>query len=195
MKIGQPVIIASNNLAKTNELITCFQSVGMQAISYQKLLSPVTFPAEGTQSYLLNARTKAHFLADYLPDEWIVADDSGMKLTALSEKLGVMTARQLGSFKDDHELNNKILSLVAGKDRTVKMISQLVLVTPDNREFDASGIFRGTIAMNERGANGSSFDLILVPRGMDQTLAQLPDKIKLPLLHRTNAIKQLINKV
>lgn len=188
-------MIASNNKNKTSELITCFHFLGLRARSYQELTNILAFPPEGTQTYLVNARNKARFVAQYLPDQWVVADDSGMKLMAWPQKLGVTTARQLEPYQDNDDLNQKILKLVMGKSRIVKMIAQLVLITPDQGEFTGYGEFNGTIASAQRGTNGASFDLILVPQGRTQTLAQLTDQEKMPLLHRTKAILDLISNL
>lgn len=195
MKNLPTFVIASNNRAKTDELIACFRFLGLQAKSYQALIKPLAFPPEKTKSYLANARLKAQFVANFLPHQWVVADDSGMELQALPQSLGVMTARQLGPYQDVDELNRKILTLIEGKSRLVKMISQLVLIMPNKDEVTGCGIFNGTIAYSPRGTNGASFDLILMPQGMHQTLAQLSDQEKIPLLHRTKAILNLISKL
>ncbi|WP_137597741.1 non-canonical purine NTP pyrophosphatase [Paucilactobacillus kaifaensis] len=195
MKSFPTFIIASNNKSKTEELIKCFRFLGLQAKSYQDEIDVLKFPPEGTKTYLANARKKARFVAQYLPDQWIVADDSGMVLQALPKRLGVTTARQLEPYQDVDDLNQKVLKLVAGKSRLVKMIAQLVLVTPDKGEFGGYGEFNGTVATSQRGTNGSSFDLILEPQGMKQTIAQLPDQEKIPMLHRTKAILDLISKL
>lgn len=195
MKIKQPFVIASNNAAKTRELISCFAYLGYEAISYQSLMERVEFPNEGTTSYQQNAAQKASYIAQLLPDEWVVADDSGMELAADSDGLGVQTARQLQAYTDtEHHLNARVLELVAGKSRAVTMTTTLVMITP-YRHFVGHGTFEGTIATAERGTNGASFDLILVPAGQSCTLAQLPTAEKLPLLHRTHAIQDLMQHV
>ncbi len=192
MKTKRRFVIASNNQAKTAELVTCFAYLGYQAISYQQLIGRHEFPSEGTQSYQKNAQGKANFIARLLPDEWIVADDSGMLLAADPDGLGVQTARQLKMYTDtEHHLNQRILAIVANKSREVTMTTTLVLRTPI-KSVIGHGEFHGTIATEERGQNGASFDLILVPDGMHQTLAELSDAVKLPLLHRTKAIADLM---
>lgn len=195
MKIKQPLVIASNNEQKTSELIKCFAYLGYQAVSYQQFLPRQRFPSEGTDSYLVNAERKARFIAAQLPDQWVVADDSGMVLAADPNGLGVQTARQLSQYADDeHRLNQRILQLVDGQSRDVTMTTTLVLIK-NQRVVTGHGEFKGQVATSEQGDNGSSFDLILVPTGMDQTLARLTDQQKLPRLHRTKAIQNLLVKL
>jgi hypothetical protein len=58
MKTKRRFVIASNNQAKTAELVTCFAYLGYQAISYQQLIGRHEFPSEGTQSYQKMLREK-----------------------------------------------------------------------------------------------------------------------------------------
>lgn len=194
MELKQPFVIASNNQFKTAELIQCFNFCGYQAISYLDLLAKVQLPNEGTDNYENNALTKAHFIANLLPNELVVADDSGMILEAYPDKLGVTTARELSEYQDLDQLNRHIIKLVAGKSRCVKMLSYVVMVGL-KEDYVGVGEFDGEIAFNESGHNGSSFDLILKDIKSGQTLAELPDHQKLPLLHRTKAIQNLIEKM
>jgi XTP/dITP diphosphohydrolase len=185
-------VIASNNLAKTEELIKCFEWFGFDAISYQKLMSKLEFPNEGTDSYLENAQQKALFVAKYLPHEKVVADDSGMILEAYQNWLGVLTSRELNlKSLSDEVLNEKIIDLVTGKKRGFKMVSTLVMVD-NERMFNARGEFKGEISCRARGDNGRGFDLILKPNGYEKTLAELSDDAKIPLLHRTKAVRNLL---
>lgn len=188
-------VIASNNADKTAELISIFASFGRQAISYQDLIERVVFPTEGTNSYLENAMKKARFIADKLPDEWVVADDSGMRLVAYPDQLGVVTARQLADYTETMTmLNEHIIRMVNGKEHEVTMTSHLVLITPEFT-LTSEGSFEGMIADKEAGHNGRSFDLILRPKGSDKTLAELPDAERIPQLHRTKAVKQLLSEL
>ncbi|WP_268913946.1 non-canonical purine NTP pyrophosphatase [Lentilactobacillus sp. SPB1-3] len=195
MKIPSRFVIASNNQAKTQELIKCFQWLGQEAISYQQLLGKLNFPDEGTTSYVDNATGKAQFVANQLPGEWVVGDDSGMILQAYPNQLGVVTARQLnGRYKTDDDLNNLIIDLVANKTRKVQMRSYLVAIHGRTKVF-AEGEFNGHISEVPTGDNGGGFDKILEPDGYVKTLAELSDSEKMPLLHRTKAIENLLQQL
>jgi len=194
MELKQPFVIASNNHFKTVELIQCFNFCGYQAISYLDLIAKVEFPNEGTDDYGNNALVKARFIAKLLPNELVVADDSGMILEAYPDQFGVTTARELSEYRDLDQLNRHIIKLVDGKSRGVKMLSYLAMVGLAE-EYIGVGQFNGEIAFNEAGNNGSSFDLILKDLNSGKTLAELPDSQKLRLLHRTKAIQNLIEKI
>lgn len=188
-------VIASNNLAKTQELIQIFAYYNITAISYRKLINKVKFPPEGDKNYVENAKQKAEFIVKRLPQEWVVADDSGMLLAAHPNELRVLTARQLAPYAHTEEqLNNRILAMVNGRSRQVQMVTWLVLNSP-TQQYIAKGDFKGTISDRPQGNNGRSFDLILVPDGLQTTLAQLTDEKKIPLLHRAKAVQHLLSQL
>lgn len=193
MKKPERFVIASNNLEKTAELVKSFKWFGEQAISYQEILPKQIFPAEGSKSYIENAKIKSAFIAKMLPQEFIVADDSGMILDAYPDWLGVLTARNLDmKHLNDQELNNKILKLLLNKKRGVQMISNLVGGYYRSETVVATGRFIGEVSQQARGENGRGFDLILQQKDTGKTLAELSDDQKIPLLHRTKAVHNLL---
>lgn len=194
MNLKQPIVVASNNQFKTAELVECFQFCGLQAISYFELIDKVEFPSEGTNDYQANALAKAEFIHEKLPNQIIVADDSGMILEAYPDAFGVTTARDLREYRDLTKLNQHIIELVEGHSRGVTMVSHLAVVGLDETYYGV-GKFIGKIAQKPLGHNGGSFDLILTDPVSGKTLAQLPNTQKIPLLHRTKAIKDVMMKI
>ncbi|AMV60324.1 Nucleoside 5-triphosphatase RdgB (dHAPTP, dITP, XTP-specific) [Pediococcus damnosus] len=191
---NRPLIIASNNLDKTAELVACLQEFQVAARSYQDLISRVTFPNEGTTDYVANALTKTRFISGKLPQESVLGDDSGMIISAFPNKFGVQTSRQLVDYPTDTDKNQYLLQLVAGKLRDVELRTDLILQTP-HHIYHGFGVFEGTFSLEERGQNGYGFDRILIPKGETHTLAELESSKKFPYLHRTKAVKNLLKKV
>jgi len=191
---NKPVIIASNNLDKTAELIACLQQFQVAAKFYQDLIPRVSFPSEGTTDYVVNARTKAQFISQKLPQEFILGDDSGMILSAFPNRFGVQTSRQLTAYPTDADKNHYLIQLVARKNRNVQLRTDLILQTPQH-SYHGFGVFKGTFSQEERGQNGYGFDKILIPDGESRALAELTDAEKFPYLHRTKAVKNLLEKV
>ncbi|MDV7718994.1 non-canonical purine NTP pyrophosphatase [Pediococcus ethanolidurans] len=191
----QPILIASNNLDKTAELIKCFKDFKISAESYQNVITRLHFPNEGTTSYLNNARQKATFIFQKLPDESVLGDDSGMIVAAYPDKFGVQTSRQLSNYPSDADKNHYLINLVNGRSRQVTLRTDLILCVADHRVYHGLGVFEGTFNTTERGNNGYGFDKILIPLGETQTLAEMTDTEKTPYLHRTKAIQNLLEKV
>jgi XTP/dITP diphosphohydrolase len=57
------------------------------------------------------------------------------------------------------------------------------------------GIAEGTIVEQARGSHGFGYDPIFVPRGFQETFAELPSKVKNTISHRAKAIHALIAKL
>lgn len=185
-------LIASNNRYKTADLIACLNLAGITAKPYTDDWSPLTFPVETTASYADNARLKAQFLAQ-VTSEPVIADDSGIEVPYLGDKLGVTTKRYLQQ-DAQHSANETLLLALqdapAGQ-RTATMTCTLCAVSPDKEPVMATGSVDGVIALAERGMYSSGFDKLFELTARHQTLAELTDDVRLPLTHRGQAARQL----
>ena len=114
-------VVASHNHDKIEELQRIFRVCNNEVISYTDLLPKIKFPPEGNRSYEKNASDKALFISKLLPDRLVIADDSGLLLTARPEILGVRTARDLTDYPTPHQYAQHIIRLVQGKNRTFIM--------------------------------------------------------------------------
>lgn len=183
-------LIASNNKYKTRDLIKCLAFYGIKAVPYTDQLPKLAFPAEQTVSYAGNALHKAQFLAGRT-DQGVIADDSGIEIPALGGHLGVTTKRELHQ-DVAHSDNQTILNDLKGQtDRRATMISTLVAIMPGQAPVTAVGRVSGTIAARTRGSYSTGFDKLFILPNQRQTLAELPDQIRIPLTHRGQAAKQL----
>lgn len=183
-------LIASNNQYKTQDLIKCLAFYGIHAVAYTKRYAQLTFPDETTTSYETNAFHKAQFLAT-MTGEHVIGDDSGITLSALTGHLGVTTKREL-HHDVAHSDNQSILMALDGQaDRRAVMMSTLVAVVPRQEPIVAVGEIKGTIAMTTHGEFSTGFDKLFIPEDHHQTLAELPDMIRIPLTHRGRAASRL----
>ncbi|GAW99954.1 non-canonical purine NTP pyrophosphatase [Secundilactobacillus mixtipabuli] len=184
-------LIASNNQYKTQDLINCLAFYGLKAIPYTDKMPKLTFPAEQTDSYAMNALHKAQFLADKT-GKGVIADDSGIEVPALGEHLGVTTKRELHQ-DVEHSDNQTILNAMKSQiDRRATMISTLVAIAPGKAPVTVVGRVSGMIATQTRGSYSTGFDKLFILPNQQHTLAELPDNSRLPLTHRGQAAKQLV---
>lgn len=150
-----PFILASNNSAKTQEIAILAQEMGQKIINYRELSNQkLSFPAESTNSQRHNALTKARFIHQAFPDEYVLADDTGLYLDAYPQRFGVVTARE---FKEKGIIGTQaeqeyILSLYQpGQDRSACLLAVMALITPSGQELLAWGKGGVRIADNIRG--------------------------------------------
>lgn len=188
-------VIATHNLAKRQEitqLLAHYHADGQQELS---MVDHLTFPVEGTTSYEENAMQKALFVSRHLPEQNVIADDSGLELLAFPGKFGIETARQLRPYYTSKSvMNNAIIKLVKGHDR--RFIMKTVIAWAKNGQLVkiVHGELRGTIAESQRGRNGDGFDRILIPQGTRQTLAEMSLDQWRYYNHRSRAIQALLNE-
>lgn len=191
-------LIASNNAGKSRDLMTCLGYYGLSATQYLHAGYPrLNFPAETTTSYVDNAVAKARFGAQRLGVP-VIADDSGLEISALPTLLGVTTARDLGVAASGFDRNQAILTAlrnVPNQQRQAVMRATLAAAWPDGRTIVAQATVTGYIAQYQVGNYSGGFDrLFWLPR-YGRTLAELPTTWRIPLTHRGRAALKLITKL
>ena len=119
-------------------------------------------------TFLQNAWIKAAALRPLAaPDAIVMADDSGLAVTALGGRPGVFSARYAGPDADDAANCARLLDeLGDGDDRRAAFVCVLVALTPDERMLVASGCCDGRIApalreRMKRPSRGAADSLLL----------------------------------
>ncbi|MGO3653756.1 MAG: RdgB/HAM1 family non-canonical purine NTP pyrophosphatase [Sphingobacterium sp.] len=148
-------------------------------------------PETGT-TFKENAKQKT----DYLVQRYAVncfGDDSGLEIDALDGEPGVYSARYSGSRDMEknislvlEKLNGVHLSARTARFRTV------ISLYLDGTQYFFEGQIEGAIITSEVGAEGFGYDPIFVPKGYDQTFAQMSLAEKNQISHRAIAIANLI---
>ncbi|HXF09687.1 MAG TPA: non-canonical purine NTP pyrophosphatase [Desulfuromonadaceae bacterium] len=183
--------------------------------------------SEDADSFAGNATKKAIELAHWLTMDdtrfqtknskldFVLADDSGLKVDALNGAPGIHSARfaALDTKKPgnspDADNNAKLLRLmknVPADKRTARFRCVIALTAVPEGTIESSspvcfadkfqteifdGVCTGKILAAPRGANGFGYDPLFVPDGYDQTFAELSDEIKNQISHRSKALGKL----
>jgi XTP/dITP diphosphohydrolase len=157
-------------------------------------------PPENGQTFLDNARIKAKSIHAMKPEEWVIADDSGLEVEALGNLPGVHSARYAGPHAGDSENIAKLLKMMqirAVTNRNAKFICKIVALAPASQgstEWIFTGEMLGTIAKKPAGNMGFGYDPIFIPEGQTQSLAEIGPSIKSKISHRAKATLDLIAK-
>ena len=147
------------------------------------------YPPETGETYYENARAKALFGP---ADAWTLGEDSGLEVTALGGRPGILSARY-GS--EGAEANEKLLGELQGvEDRAARYVCELVLIAPDGRELRGTGVLEGRIAAGPAGAEGFGYDPIFIPEGEERTVAELGNEWKSRNSHRARAAQALLRE-
>ena len=119
------------------------------------------------------------------------ADDTGLEVDALGGAPGVRTARYAGEPACDAANRQKLLSELNGKTDRCAHFSTVVTLIRSGEVQQVEGRVYGSIATEERGANGFGYDSLFIPEGYESTFAELPAEVKNQISHRARAMEAL----
>ncbi len=193
------VLIASNNAHKATEIAEALDFPGWE-FKTLKQVGVSSDPAEDAETFLGNARIKAHAAQQASGGMPVLADDSGLEVDALDGAPGVHSARYAGEPCDDAANNAKLLdalSDVADEARTARFVCQLVFLDESGNEVDARGTVEGRIAHEAHGENGFGYDPLFLPEvfGFERSLGEAKPEEKNAVSHRGNALRELRAKL
>ena len=139
-----------------------------------------------------NATIKAVEVANRT-EAWAIADDTGLEVDALDGAPGVHSARYAGPHADDAQNRAKLLQEMTGvSDRRARFRTVIALVSWQGDMHYETGECTGTIATEERGANGFGYDSIFIPdEGDGRTFAEMTAGEKDAISHRGRAMSRI----
>ena len=182
------LVVATHNAHKVQELNQILGALvpGLELVGYD---GPE--PVEDGASYLENALIKARaaHLHTGLP---AMADDSGIAVEILGGSPGIFSARW-GGGRDAVVNRQLLLSQLADvpvHNRAAAFVCTIALVSADG-EVSFTGIWPGSVALQEQGEQGFGYDPVFIPEGFEVTAAQLEPAVKNSLSHRALALEQL----
>jgi len=195
------VVLASRNRGKARE----FQRLLKDAFRVEPLPSGITLPEETGATSAENARLKAEAVFAALGGKSpVLADDSGLEVTALGGRPGVMSARFAGETATDEENVGRLLDELAGStDRHARFVCALCLVLPGGpeaaggarRRLEVEGFSEGVIVAAPRGTDGFGYDPVFQPVGWTVTLAEADPRDKDLVSHRGAAARALVARL
>jgi XTP/dITP diphosphohydrolase len=152
---------------------------------------------ENAGTFSGNALIKARALQKIAPaGAFILADDSGLEVTALGGAPGVYSARFAGVGAGDGANTEKLLqalAIIPEGGRSARFVCVLALLGPDGREKFFEGDCRGRIGQKPSGGGGFGYDPVFFPDGFAQTFAELGDEVKNKISHRARALQKLFS--
>ena len=196
------LVIATHNAGKLKEISALLAPYGVKCISAGSLGLPE--PPETGTTFVQNALIKARAAAEAsgLP---ALADDSGLSVEALDGRPGVYTAdwaeRQHfegAAGRDWYMAMGKVEGMLQEKgldtDRSCAFHCVLALAWPDGETAVYEGSAPGTLTWPPRGEMGFGYDPVFIPKGRDQTFAEIAPEEKQAISHRADAFAKLVSE-
>ena len=194
------LVIATHNAGKLKEISALLEPYGVKCISAGSLGLPE--PKETGTTFVQNALLKARAAAE-ASGLVALADDSGLSVEALDGRPGVYTAdwaeRQWFEGepgRDWYMAMGKVEGMLqekgAGVDRSCAFHCVLALAWPDGEQLVYEGTAPGTLTWPPRGEMGFGYDPVFVPKGREQTFAEIAPEEKHAISHRADAFAKLV---
>ena len=193
------LVLATHNQGKVRELSEMLHngyqsSDGNRSIEVISLKSYPDAPevVEDGVTYAENAVKKASVISQYT-GHLTLADDAGLEVDALHGAPGINSKRWVGEDATDAQRITSLLEALKGTtDRRASFIAAIAVVHPDTDPRAVIGICEGWITHSPAGKSGFGYDPIFVPKGYNQTFAELGEEIKNRISHRAKALQQAL---
>lgn len=187
-------VLASNNKHKIKEFKEIFKDkeiLALEDIGYHEEIE------ENGKTFLENSLIKARTVSEYLQSKNmnydVIADDSGLCVSALNNEPGIYSARYAGEHGNDKKNREKLLEKMKGLiDRKAYFVCNIVLYKPNNKYFNVEGKTYGTITKEERGDTSFGYDCLFLSDELGKTFGEASEVEKNSVSHRARAINELL---
>jgi len=191
------IVFATGNMDKIKEVRQILDGIGMDIITMSEAGVDIDIEEDGT-TFEENALIKARAVAQYLPEDIVMADDSGLEIDYLGGEPGIYSARYLGHDTSYHEKNMNFIMRLEGvpdEERTARFVCAIAAVLPDGREYTTLGKYEGAIGYEEKGEHGFGYDPVFYLPDLGCYSAELSDEEKNARSHRGKALRAMREKL
>jgi XTP/dITP diphosphohydrolase len=182
------LVFATNNAHKLEEM-TAILGDRVELLSLRDIHCEADIP-ETADTLEDNARMKAQYIREHFGMDCF-ADDTGLEVEALGGEPGVYSARYAGEGHDSEANMQKLLAKMQGVDNRRAQFRTAICLLMDGEEHLFEGIVEGQIIRERRGGAGFGYDPIFIPKGYEQTFAEMGNEVKNTISHRARAAEKL----
>jgi len=191
------LVLGSHNRKKLGELAALLEPQGLVLKTLADFPAAIEV-AETGDTFAANARLKATLQARHL-QLWVLGEDSGLSVDALSGAPGVYSARFSDPGATDERNNGLLLEKLAAvplEKRGAHYTCYAALSDPEgNVKAESEGICRGRILKVPAGSGGFGYDPLFEVVECHRTFGELAPAVKAVLSHRSRAIRLLVPQI
>ena len=190
------IVFATGNKDKMREIHMIMEDLKLPILSMKEAGVAVDIVEDGT-TFQENALIKAKAIAQLLPEDIVMADDSGLEIDYLNKEPGIYSARYMGEHTSYDIKNNNLLDRLKGvpaEQRTARFVCAVAAVFPGGKSTVVRETMEGRIADHIAGENGFGYDPIFWLDEYGCTSAEISPEEKNQLSHRGKALREVKNK-
>jgi XTP/dITP diphosphohydrolase len=115
-----------------------------------------------------------------------------LEVDYLNGEPGVYSARYAGDHCSFEDNNTKLLKALNGVSHRSARFKTMICLILDDQEFYFEGVCEGRILESYAGKEGFGYDPLFLPKGFNESFAQMSMNQKNEISHRGLAVKKLI---
>lgn len=187
------VVVATHNTHKVDEFRGLLQ---LPNADFMPLDSGLPVAPETGTTFIENAEQKARFYAT-LMDNYVIADDSGLRVPLLNGEPGVLSARYAGEHGNDAANNEKLIRRLHEHGVTsapAEFVCAMSVARHGQILGTVEGVVPGRVFDVPKGTNGFGYDPLFAPSPHPLRFAEMSMEEKSNLSHRAIAVEKLLRK-
>lgn len=187
------IVFATGNANKMKEIRMILSDIGLEILSMKEAGVSADIVEDGA-TFEENAMIKAQAIAKLLPEDIVLADDSGLEIDYLNKEPGVYSARYMGEDTSYEIKNQSLIDRLDGvpkEQRTARFVCAIAAVLPGGTTRLTRGTIEGYIGWEPAGENGFGYDPIFYVDEFGCSTAQLSPEQKNKVSHRGRALRAM----
>ena len=188
------LVLGTHNSKKKKELVQLLAPHGFHLLTLADFSNALTVEETGA-TFADNARLKAVVQAAHLR-HWVLGEDSGLSVDALSGAPGVYSSRFSGPNASDEQNNDLLLQRLAGvplEKRSAHYTCHVTVADPAGTvRLNCADHCAGQMRLERAGTGGFGYDPLFEIPEYHLTFGELGDAVKSVLSHRARALRRAI---
>lgn len=193
------IFLATTNAGKVKDFNAIARTIDLEVVPFPEAQSPGEVVEDG-DTFEANAKKKAIAYSRCLPNELVLADDSGLEVDLLGGAPGVHSARYAqktpSDMPSDSDNNYKLLAELSahpGRDRAARFVCVLAAARDGKVLQTFRGEARGEILGTPIGKHGFGYDPLFYLPQADKTFAEMTGEEKARYSHRGAAFRLFLD--
>lgn len=185
------IVFATSNEHKLKEVREILCPHGIIVYGLKDLNIDISDVIENGKTYYENALIKAEAVKRFTSFP-IIADDSGLEISALNNIPGLYSARFAKEKGGHKKACEYLLKELEGKDKSAKFVCYIVLLNVEKKPLKFIGEAKGTFVKYTKGENGFGYDPSFYSFDLNKTFADASEEEKNIYSHRAKALQKLL---